>query len=233
MRYYKAWLFCGMLFLSGCLVTREQLRTGNQSNPPEKSQKTAPVISEEQRRAQEELARQEQEAQMREVLGRVSQLEAQLSKLQEDFKQQSLEKEEWQKRLKVYQEALEQHDLALKGLSQQVAELAALLKKTSEKKKSSSKGSERKKGGPYTQAEEWFKKGEWKKAILSYQKYRELYPKGSKYADATYKIGVCFQELKMYEDAKVFFEEVIAKFPKSREARKAKYRLSHLKKKHK
>lgn len=83
--------------------------------------------------------------------------------------------------------------------------------------------------GAYDEAESAFLKKEWKTAILSYQSYRDANPKGKNYADATYKIGVSFQELKMKDEAKVFFEEVLQKFPKSPSARKAKFRLGQFK----
>jgi len=81
----------------------------------------------------------------------------------------------------------------------------------------------------YEAAEDLFNKKEWKSAILSFQSYRDTNPKGKNYADATYKIGVSFQELKMKDEAKVFFEEVVQKFPKSPAARKSKFRLGQLK----
>ena len=81
----------------------------------------------------------------------------------------------------------------------------------------------------YEAAEDHFNKKEWKTAILSYQSYRDANPKGKNYSDATYKIGVSFQELKMKDEAKVFFEEVLQKFPKSPAARKAKFRLGQIK----
>ena len=65
----------------------------------------------------------------------------------------------------------------------------------------------------------------WKDAIVVFSKYRDQFPKGKKYADATYKIGVCFQELGMKEEAKPFLEEVVAKFPGTSEAKKASFRL--------
>ena len=83
---------------------------------------------------------------------------------------------------------------------------------------------------PFTKAESLFGKSQWKNAILEYNKYRENYPKGKNYSEATYKIGVCFQELKMQEDAKGFFQEVVEKYPKSKFAKSAKYRLNQLKK---
>ncbi len=85
------------------------------------------------------------------------------------------------------------------------------------------------KPGPFQLAETAFSKKQWKDAILNYQAYRDQNSKGKSYAEATYKIGVSFQELNMNEEAKVFFEEVLQKFPKSPTARKAKFRLGQLK----
>ncbi len=44
-------------------------------------------------------------------------------------------------------------------------------------------------------AEVHFKNKEWKKAILSYQKYSEDSPKGKMVAEAKYKIGVSFRPM--------------------------------------
>lgn len=82
----------------------------------------------------------------------------------------------------------------------------------------------------YEVAKEHFNSKEWKKAILNYQKYRDEYPNGKKVADATYKIGVCFQELGMKDEAKTFYEEVISKYPNSDEARRSKVRLKAVRK---
>jgi TolA-binding protein len=79
-------------------------------------------------------------------------------------------------------------------------------------------------------AEQEFDKKEWRKAILAYQKYRETFPKGKNVPEAIYKMGVSFQELGMKDEAKTFYEEVIAKYPKSPEARKSQTRLKSLKK---
>ena len=81
----------------------------------------------------------------------------------------------------------------------------------------------------YGEGEERFAAKKWKEAIVSYQKYRDSNPKGSKFADSTYKIGVSFQELGMKDEARAFYEEVNSKYPKSAEARKASIRLKTLK----
>lgn len=118
-------------------------------------------------------------------------------------------------------EELEQK-LASAQKAQAEAAVATVEKAAPAKKEAPAKNS-------YEEAEALFAKKEWKSAILSYQAYRDANPKGKNYADATYKMGVSFQELKMKDEAKVFFEEVIQKFPKSPSARKAKFRLGQLK----
>ncbi len=82
----------------------------------------------------------------------------------------------------------------------------------------------------YDTAQDFFGKKEWKKAILSFQKYVDENSKGKNVADAKYKIGVCFQELNMKEEAMAFYEEVVANYGKSEAGKKAKIRLSKLKK---
>lgn len=86
------------------------------------------------------------------------------------------------------------------------------------------------KKGPYELGQESFEQKDWKKAILNYQKYRDDNPTGKKFADATYKMGVSFQELGMKDEAKTFYDEIVTKFPTSNEAKKAKIRLKSLKK---
>lgn len=79
-------------------------------------------------------------------------------------------------------------------------------------------------------AEGNFDKKEWRKAILNYQKFRDANPKHKKFPLASYKIGVSFQELGMKDEAKTFYDEVIAKFPNSSEAKKSRTRLKNMKK---
>ena len=81
----------------------------------------------------------------------------------------------------------------------------------------------------FDDGEDLFNNHKWKEAILKYQKYRDGNPRGKLYPDSTYKIGVCFQELGMKDEAKSFYEEVTTKFPKSKEAKKAVLRMKTLK----
>ena len=83
---------------------------------------------------------------------------------------------------------------------------------------------------PFAVAEEKFEKKNWREAILDFEKYRKTYPKGKQFAAATYKIGYSFQEMGLAEDARAFYEEVISKFPKAKEAKSAQAQLKKLKK---
>jgi len=78
-----------------------------------------------------------------------------------------------------------------------------------------------------------FEQKKWTEAVTAYQTYREKSPKKntSDYALATYKIGVCFQELGLTKEAKTFYKSVVNGFDKNFKAHKyASYRLSELSK---
>lgn len=87
------------------------------------------------------------------------------------------------------------------------------------------------KKGSFEIGQESFDQKDWKKAILNYQKYRDENPSGKKFNEATYKMGVAFQELGMKDEAKTFYDELVNKSPASNEAKKAKIRLKGLSKK--
>ncbi|MBY0553744.1 tetratricopeptide repeat protein [bacterium] len=87
-----------------------------------------------------------------------------------------------------------------------------------------------KKLGPYETAQEFFSNKLWKKAILSFNEYTSKYPKGKNVDDAKYKIGVCFEELGMKDEAMAYYEEVAANHAKSDAGKKSKARLTKLKK---
>lgn len=124
------------------------------------------------------------------------------------------------------------YEEALKKLEAQVLALSEELNKMKTAQATPAKGAPAKPKGTkanYDEGEALFNQKKWKDAILAYQKYRDANPKGKYYAPATYKMGVCFQELGMKSEAKVFFEEVISKFPSSKEAKKAGFRSKKLK----
>ncbi len=80
----------------------------------------------------------------------------------------------------------------------------------------------------FGRGEKAFREKNWQKAISEYQLYREQYPKGKDYSEATYKIGVCFQELNMKSEARAFYQEAVSKYPSSKAGKKAKFRLKQL-----
>jgi TolA-binding protein len=84
---------------------------------------------------------------------------------------------------------------------------------------------------PFGTAESKFESKNYKEAILDYQAYRRQNPSGKHFSTATYKIGVSFQEMGMIDEARAFYDEVIAKFPKSKDAGRAQAKLKALKKK--
>ncbi len=202
-------LFIGFS-MTGCLKTRSQLR------------QEADGGRDLGRQTQEQIAPPEDMNEtLREMRGRVDALESQILELkrthQEEMNQEQVQKAEAEQRLKAYEEAL-------KGLE---AQLQA--SRTAPTTPSKSAGSSKAGTDSFKEGEELFEDKKWKEAIVAFQKYRDGQPKGRMYAEATYKIGVCFQELKMKDAAKAFFEEVTAKFPKSKEAKKSAFRLKTIK----
>jgi TolA-binding protein len=67
----------------------------------------------------------------------------------------------------------------------------------------------------------------YKQAILAYQRVLEN-PKSGKADLALYKIGLSFEELNFHDEARVFYEELIAKYPKSPLVSDAKKRMRGL-----
>lgn len=71
----------------------------------------------------------------------------------------------------------------------------------------------------------------WSEAAAEYQAFREKTKnqKSDDYALATYKIGVCFQELGLKSEAKTFYKSVLRKHKGKKAAKFAQYRLENLK----
>lgn len=74
-------------------------------------------------------------------------------------------------------------------------------------------------------AKKLFKKRSYENAISEFQKYRDRYPKGAYYPEATFYIGESFKNLKMPIEAEVFFKEVVESHPQSLWASRAKKNL--------
>lgn len=72
----------------------------------------------------------------------------------------------------------------------------------------------------------YYRKGEYKRAIIEYQNVIDKYSKGNKVAASYLKQGLAFYKLGSKDNAKVIFETLITKFPGSNESLIAKRKLS-------
>lgn len=70
-----------------------------------------------------------------------------------------------------------------------------------------------------------------KKALAAYQDLLTRFPKSSKYAEGLFKVGEAMRTMGYASDAKLFYEEIVKKYPKSPFAKQAKERLATIKKK--
>ena len=241
------------LVLSSCLKTRSEVGEDEQSqvysrkNAANQHAAKNPAANSQIDSASQTATTDERDELIRSLNGRIETLETQLTQLQ---KEKSTSGTQEAQKLQLLQEGLTKMEaqlhkleteqansaLALKQAQAQVAAQAAAdaavpqveastVKGNSKNTKVGAKGSQ-----AYEVAQGFFANKEWKKAILNYQKYVDETPKGKEVADAKYKIGLCFQELGMKEEAMAFYEEVVAHFGKTDSGKKAKARLAKLKK---
>lgn len=213
-------ILTSLVVASGCLRTRADIQADES-----KKELSDKLVTLQQSNARDEVRFEDYDSQFREMRGRIDGLEQKLAEARQERDQalqaKSSEKTQMEDRLKIYEEALRKLEGQMLALNQELARVKAT-RAAAPKAKS--------KKGNYANAEDAYKKKNWKSAIVGYQKYREMNPKGRRYASATYRIGVCFQELGMASDARAFFDEVIEKFPKSKDAKQARVRLKGFKK---
>jgi TolA-binding protein len=213
--------------LSGCLQTRNDVRENEHRNVMLQQVSTL-------QKNNADVANRfaEFEEQLRAMNGRVEVVENKVDQSQSIFdgvaKQNKDQSDSINEKMMLLQEALEKMEKEISVLSSDLQALKAPASPSAKHilmdKQNISLGSK----DSFEVAQEHFMKKDWKQAILKYQKYREEKPKGPRFGDATYKIGVSFQELGMSDESKTFYDEVINKFPKSDEARRAKIRLKSL-----
>ena len=239
-------LIAGMsVVLSGCLQTRAELRgeqntnsglqeqtrsqqvaqqSGPQSSASSAASTGAAVVS---KPVPAATRFDEIEEQMRQLSGRVDVVENQLAQLNaaaaNDKGSGQNEKKALEDRLMIYEEAIKKLEAQVQALEESRKSPVANANHAGAGAGKSSAAAAA--AAIHADGEAHFKAKKWKDAIVSFSNYRDQYPKGKLYADATYKIGVCFQELGMRDQAKPFLEEVIAKYPGTKEAQKASYRL--------
>jgi TolA-binding protein len=211
------------LVLSGCLQTRGQVREAEQKTAMQQQVSTLQKTNADVNNRFAEI-----DEQMRLQNGRIEVLENKLSTSGQDRDREKKDltdqNAELTRKVALLQESLINMERQVNQLASEAASSGARTEKTAGNAPSSSKKTS------YEVGEDHFNRKDWKKAILNYEKYRQEHPKGKNFADATYKIGVSFQELKMKDEAKTFYEEVISKFPNTDEARRAKTRIKNAKK---
>jgi hypothetical protein len=218
-----------VMMLSGCLKTRNEVSAAETRNV--QAQQVATM----QRTAAADAGNRlsEMEEQMRELNGRVDVVENKIGTSRgatdQALKGNQQQISEMNQKMSLLQEAMTKMEGQLFQLTNEVQVLRAEKAAQAAAAQADHLARQAKKD-LYEVAQDFFKQKDWKQAILNYQKYRDENPKGKNFPDATYKIGVAFQELGMKEEARTFYDEVSAKFPKSEEAKRAKTRLKGLKK---
>lgn len=209
------------LSLTGCpeFVTRSEMKELEQRRVMD-----AQVQTIQQKNADQSVRLAELEALLREQNGQVEVLQNNLRKMEEEKLASSQEKED----LKSQISTLKEDSVKLNEQMQAIAAALEAIKnqpKTIETKEAKSDVNDL-----YKKAEELFAEKDWKTAALTYQKFKETRPKDKRVADATYKMGVCFQELGLKDESAAFYEEVISRFPGTSAAKKSQTRLKSLKK---
>ncbi len=230
------------IFFSSCLKTRADVSEDEQSQVYSKkhvnNQQQESQINQ---KSSSQVSVDERDDTIRSLNGRVESLENQIALAN---KEKSTTANQDSQKVLMLQEALTKMEAQIQKLeAEQIQKKAALeaaavvkveepikpIKKNGKDHSPKEKVSE-KNANIYELAQGFFAAKEWKKAILNYQKYVDEFPKGKEVPDSKYKIGVCFQELGMKEEAMAFYEEVVANYSKTEAGKKAKIRLTKIKK---
>ena len=203
--------------LSACLLTRSQVREQEKKN--ELQTKVA----------ESEARYQDVDESVRTMRGRLEVLENERSLRQQEARRveesRAIEQKRVDERFRLFQEALTSMEKQIKDLKVSIEDL----KKKEIAAEKAAKAKPKKKQGIFERADEKFTQKKWKEAIIEYQKYRDKYPKGRRYRQATYMIGLSFHELGLKSEARSFYKEVVDKFPKTKTATQAKKQLKKLK----
>ncbi|MCB0377104.1 MAG: tetratricopeptide repeat protein [Bdellovibrionales bacterium] len=220
-------LFAVCLSLVGCLKTRAELQgSSGSSMRTDSSGRYVTGNMDQQQRAQIDSRFFEIDRDFRQLYGKIESLEKQVADLSAK-NAQPLEPatagatatpdkvKDLEKRMSTLEEAIIALDKKVSGGA------ASKNEKTSFQPKQQPKGL-------YSVAESLYGQGKYEEAIQAYEKYRKRYPRGKKYAEATLKMGMCFQRLKMPMDAKAFYNEVIQRYPKSQTAKAAQTNIKSI-----
>ncbi len=220
-------LIVAMGLLSGCLKTRSELNSsaGESGVGSMRTDASGSYVSGnmgQQQRAQIDSRFFEIDRDFRQLYGKIETLERRLDDLNTSSNnaigaEQAVDSSEiksLKKRMTTLEEALLSIDKKLDRLSKDKG--ANLDKKLKDAK------------GPFGRGEVLFAMGEYEKAIANYNDYRKSFPKGRRYAQATLKMGLCFQKLKMGQDAKAFYQEVIQRYPNTKASMDAQKNLKSI-----
>ncbi len=190
--------------------------------------------------AKADIERQELESKIRQLLGRVEELENQ-KQIESGVDKRRLQESDkkivdLENRIKLLEQTIVDQENKIKAYemssaqSEQASAAAAAIATAEAAEKSAPVASKSNKTqNLFDKAEASFNQKDYKKAILEFNQFRDENPKSKKLATATYRIAVSFHELGMKEEAKAFYQEIIEKYPKSAEVSKAKFRLKQLK----
>ena len=186
-----------VLGLAGCLKTRQELQEDPAAGGNMRTDSSGSYVAGkmgQQQRAQIDSRFFEIDRDFRELYGKIETLERSMDEVKskpqlpaaggpgapvDNEKLQALEK-----RISTIEEALISLDKKLTNLSNNKESSAQVIKS-------------KKTSGPFGTGESLFDKGKYEEAIASYDTYRKRYPRGRRYAQATLKMGLAFQKLKM------------------------------------
>lgn len=202
-----------VLLMTGCLQTRSELKQTDTKKTVQDQ-----VITLQKNTADQTSRFTDIDSDLRNVNGRVEVLENRVAQYQaQAYEKQGADIQNLDRKVTALQEEITR----LNGMIENMTADMNAMKAGAQAKLPEPAGSQ----GNLGVADELFSKKEWRKAVLVYQKFRDLNPKSKRFPKATLRIGQCFLELGMKDDARTFFEEVIANFPKSEEAKQAKVLL--------
>jgi TolA-binding protein len=80
----------------------------------------------------------------------------------------------------------------------------------------------------YLLGETYFSEANYSLAATEFNKVRKDFPRSDRVPDALYKLGLCFEGLRLPDDAKLFYQTAVDKYPQSNAGRAAKLRLDRL-----
>ncbi len=216
-----AFSFFGIsLALSGCLLTRQDIAEEEHKRTVQQQ-----VASLQQAQADSRALYGELNEELRSIHGRVERLESRVSSANRDLdksnEQTSQQVAEGNRKFQLLQETVQKLETQMNFLQQEVIKISQI-QSSGGNGPSHGGGKSEKKIDSFKLAEAAFQKKDWKNAILHYESYRKGNPKGTRFGSATLRIGICFKELGLRDDAETFFEEVIVSFPGSTLAQQAK-----------